>query len=248
VGVDPQQLGALAGSPLGELLVARGLITPQQLQQALADQSETKRPLGEILIRLGFLNPAMVAQALATQQGRMIKSEYGFATGFDAKFSPPPEAEAANPPALASQPEPAPLHAIASDESSLESRLAAAKLELEALHRGRVEAGVELRVALAAQEGLRAERDAALAERDALLAERAQASAEPTALPVTESRHLLFFHLAGRGYMLVERPGPAPGVGEIVDVSSDGGPGAASVTKVAQLSLAGQSLRCAYLV
>jgi len=248
VEVDPEQLAALTGSPLGELLVARGLITPEQLDHALADQSETKRPLGEILIRLGFLNPAMVAQALATQQGRMIKSEYGFATGFDAKLSRPPEAEAANPPALATQPEPEPLRAVASDETPLESRLAAAKLELEAAHRERVEAGVELRVALAAQEGLRAERDAARAERDALLAERAKAPAEPTAEPVTELRHLLFFHLAGRGYLLVERPGPAPEVGEIVDVSSNGGPRAASVTKVAQLFLAGQSLRCAYLV
>jgi len=244
VGVDPEQLGPLAGPPLGELLVARGLITPEQLEQALADQSETKRPLGEILIRLGFLSPAMVAQALATQQGRMIKSEYGFATGFDAKFSGAPNAEPETPPALAPEPELpalAPLRIVADDKPSLESQLAEAKAELEEAHRQRVEAGVELRVALAAQEGLRA-------ERDALLAERAQRPAEPVPGPVDESRHLLFFHLAGQGYLLVERPGPAPTVGAVLDVSADGGPRAAMVTKVAQLALAGQSLRCAYLV
>ena len=66
--------------------------------------------------------------------------------------------------------------------------------------------------------------------------------------PVDESRHLLFFHLTGQGYLLVERPGPAPVVGAVIDVSSDGGPASAMVTKVAQLALAGQSLRCAYLV
>jgi hypothetical protein len=242
VGVDPEQLGPPAGPPLGELLVARGLITREQLEQALADQSETKRPLGEILIRLGFLSPAMVAQALATQQGRMIKSEYGFATGFDAKFSGARATEPETPPALAPQPEPSmALRIVGNDEPSLESQLAEAKAELDAAHRARVEAGVELRVALAAQEGLRA-------ERDALLAERAQTPAEPVPGPVDESRHLLFFHLTGQGYLLVERPGPAPVVGSIVDVSADGGPAAAMVTKVAQLALAGQSLRCAYLV
>ncbi|TMM15394.1 MAG: hypothetical protein E6F98_02170 [Actinobacteria bacterium] len=235
MGVDPEQLGPPAGPPLGELLVARGLITPEQLEQALADQSETKRPLGEILIRLGFLSPAMVAQALATQQGRMIKSEYGFATGFDAKFSGTREAEPETPPALTPEPERpalAPLRIVGNVEPTLESQLAEAKAD---------EAGVELRVALAAQEGLRA-------ERDALLAERAQTPAEPVPGPVDESRHLLFFHLTGQGYLLVERPGPAPVVGSIVDVSADGGPASAMVTKVAQLALAGQSLRCAYLV
>jgi hypothetical protein len=242
VGVDPEQLGPPAGPPLGELLVARGLITREQLEQALADQGETKRPLGEILIRLGFLSPAMVAQALATQQGRMIKSEYGFATGFDAKFSGAREAEPETPPALAPEPErPMALRIVGNIEPTLESQLAEAKAELDEAHRQRVEAGVELRVALAAQEGLRA-------ERDALLAERAQTPPEPVPGPVDESRHLLFFHLTGQGYLLVERPGPAPVVGSIVDVSADGGPAAAMVTKVAQLALAGQSLRCAYLV
>jgi len=133
------------------------------------------------------------------------------------------------------------LRIVGNEGPSLESQLAAAKAELEEAHRQRVEAGVELRVALAAQEGLRA-------ERDALLAERAQTPAEPVPGPVDESRHLLFFHLTGQGYLLVERPGPAPVVGAVVDVSADGGPASAMVTKVAQLALAGQSLRCAYLV
>src|SRR5258708_16902486 len=99
MGADPHHLGPPAGPPLGELLLARGLITAEQLGQALADQRESGRPLGEIFIRFGFTSGPIIAQALATQHGRMLKSEYGFATGFDAVFSRPEDAPPAPEPA-----------------------------------------------------------------------------------------------------------------------------------------------------
>jgi hypothetical protein len=83
MGMSAEESGA-AGPPLGELLLSRGLITAEQLEEALADQRDSGRPLGEIFVRLGFATGPMIGQALATQQGRMLKSEYGFATGFDA--------------------------------------------------------------------------------------------------------------------------------------------------------------------
>jgi hypothetical protein len=76
-----------AGQPgprLGELLIQHGVVTPQQLDVALAEQQQTGRPLGEIIVDRGFAPGPMVAQALATQHGGMVKTEYGFATGFQA--------------------------------------------------------------------------------------------------------------------------------------------------------------------
>src|SRR6266567_3965756 len=68
--------------PLGMLLVKRGLITDEQLAIALEDQRTSGEHLGTILLARGFATPASVAQALATQHGGLLKTEYGFATGF----------------------------------------------------------------------------------------------------------------------------------------------------------------------
>src|SRR4051812_28050142 len=73
---------ASPGPRLGEVLVQHGVVTPQQLEVALAEQQESGRPLGEIIVDRGFAPGPMVAQALATQRGGMLKTEYGFATGF----------------------------------------------------------------------------------------------------------------------------------------------------------------------
>jgi hypothetical protein len=67
---------------LGDVLIAYGVVTPQQLEVALAEQQQTGRPLGEIIVDKGFAPGPMVAQALATQYGGMVKTEYGFAVGF----------------------------------------------------------------------------------------------------------------------------------------------------------------------
>src|SRR5215208_346338 len=69
---------------LGEVLVAYGVVTPQQLEVALAEQRTSGKPIGEIIVERGYAPGPMVAQALATQKGGMLKTEYGFATGFQA--------------------------------------------------------------------------------------------------------------------------------------------------------------------
>jgi hypothetical protein len=72
----------VSAPPLGRLLVERGHMTDAQLQTALAEQSRTGLPLGQVLVSLSYVTAATVAQALATQQGGLVKTEYGLATGF----------------------------------------------------------------------------------------------------------------------------------------------------------------------
>jgi len=50
---------------LGDALIAKGLITPKQLQMALDEQKRAHRPLGEILISLGFVRSDQIAQVMA---------------------------------------------------------------------------------------------------------------------------------------------------------------------------------------
>src|SRR5579864_102499 len=68
--------------PLGRLLIAHGFLTEEQLQVGLAEHGRTGLPLGQVLIGLGFVTKAVIAQALATQAGGLVKTEYGFSTGF----------------------------------------------------------------------------------------------------------------------------------------------------------------------
>ena len=80
--------------PLGRLLIARGLLTEEQLIEGLLEQDRTGDRLGQVLIRLGFVDEPSVAMALATQHGGPLKTEYGFATGFDPGGATEPEIEA----------------------------------------------------------------------------------------------------------------------------------------------------------
>ncbi|MCM8780382.1 MAG: hypothetical protein NC908_00445 [Candidatus Omnitrophica bacterium] len=54
---------------LGELLIERGLVTPQQLDKALEFQKEKGGLIGEILVELGFTKEEDIAQALTAQYG-----------------------------------------------------------------------------------------------------------------------------------------------------------------------------------
>ena len=75
--------------PLGRLLIERGLLTEQQLVEALLEQNRTGDRLGQVLIRLGFVEAPNVAMGLATQHGGPLKTEYGFATGFPGEPTEP---------------------------------------------------------------------------------------------------------------------------------------------------------------
>ena len=54
---------------IGQLLVKRGLITFQQLEQALAHQRTTKAFLGTILVEKGFITQEALLQVLSEQFG-----------------------------------------------------------------------------------------------------------------------------------------------------------------------------------
>ena len=66
---------------LGQLMVDEGILTSDQLTQALAEQDRTGQPLGEILVELGFASPGAVANSLAEQHGGLLKTEYGVSAG-----------------------------------------------------------------------------------------------------------------------------------------------------------------------
>ena len=54
---------------IGEILLERGIITPAQLQKALAHQAQNGGLLGQIFIELGFVTEQEVALALTAQYG-----------------------------------------------------------------------------------------------------------------------------------------------------------------------------------
>ncbi|HKB19998.1 MAG TPA: hypothetical protein VKC65_03215 [Gaiellaceae bacterium] len=55
--------------PLGALLVAKGLLTENQLQWALSEQHRTGRLVGEILVESGTISAFALARALTEQHG-----------------------------------------------------------------------------------------------------------------------------------------------------------------------------------
>src|SRR5439155_8500866 len=55
--------------PLGSLLVRGGLLTREQLEQALAEKERTGHRIGEIVVERGWAQPQDVARALAEQHG-----------------------------------------------------------------------------------------------------------------------------------------------------------------------------------
>ncbi len=54
---------------VGDMLVERGLVTPQQLQQALEEQKRSGRRLGRVLIERGYIGEEVLARALGAQLG-----------------------------------------------------------------------------------------------------------------------------------------------------------------------------------
>lgn len=54
---------------IGELLMERGIISQEQLDEALKIQSENKKLLGEILVDLGYATEEEVMTSLTTQYG-----------------------------------------------------------------------------------------------------------------------------------------------------------------------------------
>ncbi len=55
---------------LGELLVQQGLVTPDQLGIALAEQKQNNIPIGRLLVRLGFVTEAAIRDIMARTVGQ----------------------------------------------------------------------------------------------------------------------------------------------------------------------------------
>ena len=54
---------------LGEILVEKGVITPQELETAVKKQRDTKEMLGQVLVSMGLITERKLLQVLAEQQG-----------------------------------------------------------------------------------------------------------------------------------------------------------------------------------
>jgi hypothetical protein len=74
---------------LGELLVAEGLLTEDELEQALAEQAKTGRLLGQILVSNSYLSAFSLARVLSEQHGAQLSPKEGAPA--------PPEPAAAEP-------------------------------------------------------------------------------------------------------------------------------------------------------
>ena len=61
--------GRIIDKQLGELLMERGLISKQQLDEALALQKDKGGLIGEILVDLGFAKEEEIAKTLTAQYG-----------------------------------------------------------------------------------------------------------------------------------------------------------------------------------
>jgi hypothetical protein len=77
---------AFSWRPLGELFVDKGLLSEDQLEEALADQAEHGGRLGERLVELGYVSSTALARLLAEQYGVELTLDTGFGTGLFAEL------------------------------------------------------------------------------------------------------------------------------------------------------------------
>jgi hypothetical protein len=67
--------------PLGQMLVDRGLLTPDELEEVLRAQQQSGRPLGQIVVDRGLISGPTLALTLAEQCGVELETDTGFGTG-----------------------------------------------------------------------------------------------------------------------------------------------------------------------
>src|SRR5437764_5832949 len=67
--------------PLGQLFVERGLITQDELEEALVEQRETRKRLGAILVGRGLVSGPELTSVLVDQLGMELTKESGFGSG-----------------------------------------------------------------------------------------------------------------------------------------------------------------------
>ena len=62
---SPERLAGISRGRLGALLIERGLVTEEQLEQGLSEQGESGGRIGEVLVALGFVDERDLVDALA---------------------------------------------------------------------------------------------------------------------------------------------------------------------------------------
>ena len=235
---------------LGQLLVEGGVISGDQLEQALAEQQTSGRLLGEVIVAQGFASRHDIARALAEQAGLDLDQELGFGSGLLEQIQQRREAQPKETPdgqpGLAGDPAPVAggyeLLRVEPDPGEEPAAERERDLELDRL-RGALE---EHEAALTRATGESAElrrrleaREQELAVLEQALQNRERARAEP------HSSHLVFAPRGG-GYELLERPGPPPDVGESL-AGGENGDRRFLVAKVARSPLPLDPRACAYV-
>jgi hypothetical protein len=79
---------------LGTLLVDQQLLTPDELEQALAEQQRSGRLLGQILVDNGYLSAFSLARVLSEQHGVELRKTFGPPDEPQKQAGPPVETQA----------------------------------------------------------------------------------------------------------------------------------------------------------
>jgi hypothetical protein len=223
---------------LGALLVEAGLVSEHDLVEALAEQKRSGQRLGEVLVARGFVSAAAVANALAEQRGSFLKTEYGFGTGLRALMgrSNAPDSEATPPEVPPLSPSEPPERAVGDTPAVAVDRTASAtRVEAEPA----VSEGSERSVAWTPAPPPAAAAQASWSE------QRREGSPEAQRQPRPDLGHLLFVPTY-QGYLLLQRSGSAPALGEVLELPDT--PGVRLVVAKLALSPLPQDKRvCAYL-
>jgi len=216
--------------PLGELLLAKELISKDELDRALAEQADTGRLLGAILVERGFVSGPALAIALAEQHGVELNQERGFGTGLWAEIDKRHRASRGQ--------------GLDELEENV-FRLEQVKPALEIVPEPEPEPDPEPEVDHELEE-LQVENLRLQAEIERLHGEFTRLTVVEDEAPEPEpvSSHLLFVPTAKR-YLLVERDGPPPESGDEVELEDVDGP--LLVTKVGR-SPYPEKRPCAFLL
>ncbi len=224
---------------LGAVLVEAGLVSEHDLEEALAEQERSGKRLGELLVARGLVSAAAVANALAEQHGGFLKTEHGFGTGLRAVVgrSNVPGSEATQPDAppvsLAQPPDLGPGDTAAAD---VERRASAERLEAEPAAAAE---GPQRSVAWRGRPPPAAVPHARLAE------QQREGGLEPQGQAGPDLGYLLFVPTY-QGYLLLQRNGIAPVLGEVLELPET--PGARlTVAKLALSPLPRDRRVCVYL-
>ena len=161
--------------PLGTMLVERGLLTVEELEDVLEEQKQSGRRLGEIIVDRGLISGPTLAMTLAEQWGVELTMDEGFGTGLRTEIQRRHEGERQRRPHL---------RAVTREEKETPS--AAADADLIAQIEDREQQLAELSVELAQDDVRLATLESELEQRDARIAQLEEEAREREAAHAAE--------------------------------------------------------------